>query len=106
MKCADLMKLCQSLPGVGQQQRTGKINEIAFSVGDQPFARFTTGAPIQWRFTVLSTADKLDQCLNPPRVTQATDYPGYWLSVSRVENIDDELIQQWLHWAYDQVANP
>ena len=107
MKYVDVMKYCLSLPDAARKPLNAEGNAFAFTVGESVFGHFATGAPIQWRLSLRVTLQNFEALPSPPRIRQAqdqfnTDHDDYWITITRVENFDDDQLKALIDWSYQR----
>lgn len=104
MTYSDVLKYCLSLPNTQKHYSSTKGNAFSLSVGDEAFAYFETGAPIQWQFVVRVTPALFEQLHRPPQVRKTEKENGHWLTIARVENFDEDYLKQLIQWSYQQAT--
>ena len=103
MTYADVLKYCLALPDTQKRYSSNSGKGFSLNVGDEPFAYFETGAPIQWQFVIRVTEALLDELCHPPQVRKTERGEGHWLIIARVENFDEERLKELIRWSYRQV---
>jgi predicted DNA-binding protein (MmcQ/YjbR family) len=104
MTYADVLKYCLSLPDTKKHYNSDKGNAFSLKVGNEPFAYFETGAPIQWQFVVRVTPALFDQLHRPPQVKKTEKEKGHWIIITRVENFDETQLKDLIQWSYQQAV--
>ncbi len=104
MKYIEVLQYCLSLPGTRKESETGQGQRFTLLAGDEPFALFETGAPIQWQFLVRATEADCEELYDPPHIRTSDRGPGHWLVILRVENFDDERLKALILWSYEQAV--
>lgn len=101
----EVMKYCLGLPGVERRSTGSAGNAFVFVAGENVFAYFETGAPVQWRLTLRVTEEHYEGLYFPPKVIYAEDKPGGdWLTIVRVESFDETLLKELIDWSYNNAA--
>ena len=103
MKYIEVLQYCLALPDTSKHYSSQAGNAFSLTAGDAAFAYFETGAPIQWQFVVRVTEELYDKLHNPPQVRKTDRGDGHWLVITRVENFDEGLLKELIHWSYEQV---
>lgn len=102
MKYVDVLKYCLALPAAQKHYSSASGNAFSLTVGNEPFAYFETGAPIQWQFVIRVTPVLFDELHKPPQVRKTERDKGHWLTIARVENFDEEHLKELIQWSYRQ----
>ena len=106
MKCAEVIQYCKGLPKSALKPLNKPGTHISFVVNNEgeekAFAFFETGAPIQWQFSVRVTEEQFESMQSPPRIRAADKPDGYWITIARVENYDEDELIDLIQWSYQQ----